>query len=87
MNQARTIPIRSFSTPSNWRQWLAMNHAKSSGVWLRMFKKSSGEKTVSQKTNDKTQVRFTHQGLVPEYDCFNVYSNVWALISTAVYGV
>jgi uncharacterized protein YdeI (YjbR/CyaY-like superfamily) len=49
MNQARTIPIRSFSTPSNWRQWLAMNHAKSSGVWLRMFKKSSGEKTVSQK--------------------------------------
>jgi uncharacterized protein YdeI (YjbR/CyaY-like superfamily) len=47
MSQARTIPIKSFSTPSKWRQWLAMNHAKSTGVWLRMFRKNSGEKTIS----------------------------------------
>jgi len=31
---------------------------------------------VSRKGN-KTQVRFTHRGLVPEYECFDVCSNAW----------
>jgi hypothetical protein len=29
------------------------------------------------KKGDKTEVRFTHLGLVPEYECFNVCSNAW----------
>jgi hypothetical protein len=31
---------------------------------------------ISQKDN-KTQIRFTHQGLVPEYECFDICSNAW----------
>jgi hypothetical protein len=29
------------------------------------------------KKDDKAQLRFTHEGLVPEYECFNVCSNAW----------
>ena len=31
---------------------------------------------ISRKDN-KTEVRFTHLGLVPEYECFDVCSNAW----------
>ena len=31
---------------------------------------------ISRKGN-KTEVRFTHVGLVPEYECFDVCSNAW----------
>jgi hypothetical protein len=29
------------------------------------------------KKDGKTQLRFTHEGLVPEYECFNICSNAW----------
>jgi activator of Hsp90 ATPase-like protein len=29
------------------------------------------------KKDAKTQLRFTHEGLVPEYECFNVCSTAW----------
>src|ERR1035438_8737154 len=31
---------------------------------------------ISEK-DDKTEVRFIHLGLVPEYECFNICSNAW----------
>jgi hypothetical protein len=32
---------------------------------------------ISKKDN-KTQIRFTHQGLVPKYECFDICSNAWS---------
>ena len=31
----------------SWGLWLGKNHAKSEGIWLRIYKKDSGEKTVT----------------------------------------
>ncbi len=41
------LPIISFKSPKEWASWLAKNHAKSSGLWLRLFKKDSGVVTVT----------------------------------------
>ncbi len=30
------------------------------------------------KKGDKTEVRFTHVGLVPEYECYGTCSNAWS---------
>ena len=44
MNEPRIIP---FKTAKEWRQWLSKNHSLPSGIWLRFFKKSSGEKSIT----------------------------------------
>ena len=41
------INIRLFSTPKSWETWLEKNHAKSSGLWLRLAKKDSGLKSIT----------------------------------------
>jgi uncharacterized protein YdeI (YjbR/CyaY-like superfamily) len=38
---------KSFSSPAMWEKWLAVHHAKSDGIWLRMFKKDSGKKSIT----------------------------------------
>jgi uncharacterized protein YdeI (YjbR/CyaY-like superfamily) len=37
----------SFKSPKEFEKWLAKNHDTSSGIWLRFFKKDSGEKTIA----------------------------------------
>ena len=43
----KELPVRAFRTLAEWERWLATNHAKAQGVWLRFFKKGSGVPTVS----------------------------------------
>ena len=39
--------IAAFSSAKELERWLAKNHAKSTGIWLRFFKKNSGVPSVS----------------------------------------
>jgi uncharacterized protein YdeI (YjbR/CyaY-like superfamily) len=39
--------ILPFRSSSEFRKWLAANHRQSNGIWLRIFKKDSGEPTIT----------------------------------------
>jgi uncharacterized protein YdeI (YjbR/CyaY-like superfamily) len=41
------LPIKLFKGPTAWADWLAKNHTKSPGVWLRLAKKDSGLSSVT----------------------------------------
>src|SRR5687767_15114102 len=43
----KELPVLTFKSQKEWQQWLARNHKASGGIWLRMFKKDSGEKSVN----------------------------------------
>ena len=43
-NEISTLP---FPKQKDWADWLRNNHAKSSGVWLKLAKKNSGSQSVS----------------------------------------
>jgi len=36
-----------FETRDDWRKWLKKNHGKTDGIWLRMYKKDTGIKSVN----------------------------------------
>jgi uncharacterized protein YdeI (YjbR/CyaY-like superfamily) len=40
------LPVRLFDSAASWERWLAENHAKKDGIWLRLFKKGSGRAAV-----------------------------------------
>ncbi len=39
--------VIAFKSEKAFESWLAKNHAKVSGIWLRIYKRASGEKTVT----------------------------------------
>jgi uncharacterized protein YdeI (YjbR/CyaY-like superfamily) len=41
------IPVKLFKSQTAWTTWLDKNHAKSSGVWLQIAKKTGNVKTVT----------------------------------------
>lgn len=46
-NMNKDIPIKAFTASKEWEKWLSTHHTKSSGVWLQIFKKDSGVKTIT----------------------------------------
>lgn len=47
MTKIDTLPILEFKTTEAFETWLAKNHDSTNGLWLRIFKKDSGKKTIS----------------------------------------
>ncbi|HEY0051303.1 MAG TPA: hypothetical protein VGB68_18550, partial [Pyrinomonadaceae bacterium] len=41
------LPVISFESSAEWEEWLAVNHARSTGVWIRMFKKATGIASIT----------------------------------------
>ena len=41
------LPIIPYESSSAWEKWLTDNHANSSGVWMKIAKKSSGIPTIT----------------------------------------
>ncbi|HEV2692976.1 MAG TPA: YdeI/OmpD-associated family protein [Verrucomicrobiae bacterium] len=44
---ASTTQTSAFKSQADFRAWLMDNHDKCEGIWLRLFKKASGEATVT----------------------------------------
>jgi len=40
-------PLMRFKSSADYRRWLAKNHARSNGIWVRIHKKGSGEISVA----------------------------------------
>ena len=47
MTKLNTIPIIEFKTSETFETWLINNHDNSTGLWIKIFKKVSGKKTIS----------------------------------------
>jgi uncharacterized protein YdeI (YjbR/CyaY-like superfamily) len=47
MAKSDTLPIIEFKTAKAFETWLTKNQDNSNGIWLKIFKKGSGEKTVT----------------------------------------
>lgn len=47
MTTLNDIPIIAFTSAETFETWLEEHHKDSTGLWLKIFKKGSGEKTVT----------------------------------------
>lgn len=45
---AQELPVIAFATPEAWWKWLERHHASSRGLWMKLAKKSSGERSISR---------------------------------------
>ncbi|MBN2502726.1 MAG: hypothetical protein JXB38_18245 [Anaerolineales bacterium] len=47
MSTYQNLPILTFKSEKDLRNWLMENHTTSQGIWLRIYKKHSGVETVA----------------------------------------
>ncbi|MBM9590838.1 YdeI/OmpD-associated family protein [Leptospira sp. 201903075] len=48
MNKNNEMIIKSFSSATKWKEWLMLNFVTlPDGIWLRIYKKDSGKKTIT----------------------------------------
>lgn len=47
MTKLNTLPTIAFKTAKTFETWLEKHHESSSGLWIKIFKKDSGKKTIS----------------------------------------
>jgi uncharacterized protein YdeI (YjbR/CyaY-like superfamily) len=47
LSPAPEYPTKSFKTQEAFETWLAKNHAKAPGVWIKLAKKASGGKSIT----------------------------------------
>ncbi len=47
MSAADSKPVLAFVEAIEFREWLSANHAAHGGIWLRYFKKASGQPTIA----------------------------------------
>ncbi|MBL7933510.1 MAG: YdeI/OmpD-associated family protein [Bacteroidia bacterium] len=47
MNKSDPLPTIEFKSVKTFETWLNKNHEKSSGIWLKIYKKDSGIKTIT----------------------------------------
>ncbi len=47
MTATDNTPVLAFAETVEFREWLRVNHAEHSGIWLRYFKKASGQLTIA----------------------------------------
>jgi len=47
MTKVNSLPIMEFKTVEAFETWLIKNHGNSNGLWIKIFKKNSGKKTIT----------------------------------------
>jgi uncharacterized protein YdeI (YjbR/CyaY-like superfamily) len=47
MSELGGLPVLAFQSRGEWATWLADNHTRSGGIWLKLAKKGAGTNTVS----------------------------------------
>jgi len=43
----RELPVIYFKSTREWEKWLAQNGAASTGIWMKLFKKGSGQTSIT----------------------------------------
>lgn len=90
---SKVVPseVVEFGSAKEWEKWLARNHTKSAGVWMRMYRKSSGVRSVS--TSEAVDVALCYGWITGQSKPYDEKSwldrfvprrpkSIWSLINT-----